>query len=89
MQVQVRFYSFIRFKTGLDEVTVELDEGDTLENLIQQLKIDHGGNLVRYLKAEDRNKLLALFVRNHQILKPDAVLVDGDKLKIMPAISGG
>ncbi len=89
MQVQIRFYSFIRFKTGLEEIVVNLQEGGTLQDLIDRLEIEYRDELLRYLKAPDCNKLFALFIKENAILKQDAMLPDGDELRVIPAVGGG
>ena len=89
MEIYIKFFSFIKFETGLDEITIQVDDGGTINDLVIQLGREYGDKLTRFLKAKDRDKIISLFVRDNKILRSDEGLNDGDKLKIMPSVGGG
>ncbi len=89
MQINIKFYSFIKFETGLDEITVEINDGGTIEDLIVQLEREYGDDLIRFIKLKDLNKVVALFVRDNTIIRGTEQLHDRDNIKIMPSVGGG
>ncbi len=89
MQIHIRFFSFIKFETGLDEIDLQVDDGGTVDDLINQLEHEYGDSLLRFIKVKELNKVISLFVRNNKILRRDEPLFDGDELKIMPSVGGG
>jgi len=89
MQINIKFYSFIKFETGLDEVVVDINEAGTIEDLIVQLEREYGDDLIRFIRLKDLNKIVALFVRDNNIIRGDEQLFDGDNIKIMPSVGGG
>lgn len=89
MEIRIRFLSFIKSQTGLTDVTVQLNSSATVNDLVKELEALYGERLTRYIRAKDRDKLIAMFVRDSTILKSNSALADGDELKIMPAVGGG
>lgn len=89
MQIKIRFFSYIKFETGLDSIEIQVKDGGTVDDLIDSLDNEYGDDLIRFIKAKDLDKILSLFVRENKILKRDETLLDGDELKVMPSVAGG
>jgi len=89
IRINIKFFSFIKFETGLEEIQSDIADGGTVMDLIQKLDEEHGESLTRFIKHKTRDKVISLFVRNNKILKLDDPLYDNDEIKIMPAVGGG
>ena len=79
MIVTVHLHTILQRQTEngmVSRLDFELPEESTLEDLIQFLEIN--------LDAE--HMLLAV---NHRVAEPSQLLVDGDVVNLMPALSGG
>jgi molybdopterin synthase sulfur carrier subunit len=83
----------VRLRGQLEKLaggTSELEvEGTTVTQLLQQLEADHGA-LEGWI-LDERGVLrrhINVFV-NGELAKPDSAISAGDKIEILPAISGG
>lgn len=79
MKVTVQLHTILQRQTPngrVDQLQVELPEGSCVENLLERLEIA--------LQPED-----LLLVVNGRTAPPDQVLADGDRVNLIPAISGG
>ena len=91
--VTVRYYNMLRRHSGLAYERLELPEGTEVSTVIHRLANRHGPAFAGMLLAPSGGLAshLVVFV-NQQHVFPDRAphfLVDGDELKLFPAISGG
>jgi len=89
IQVTIKFFSFIKFESGLDSVQIDLKENGTITDLFNKLTDEYGEDLMKYIRNKDTNRLHALFMIKGRISQPDDILHDQDEIKVMPAIAGG
>ncbi|MGC8879616.1 MAG: molybdenum cofactor biosynthesis protein [Anaerolineae bacterium] len=81
MQVTVRLFARLREVVGSGQLVRELEEGATLDNLLQDL----------YSEFPDLRDLAGrTFVAlNHQLAAPSSHLHNGDEVALFPPVSGG
>ena len=81
MRVRLRMFAILRERSGVSEVELELAEGATVADAIEEVGKRFGsvaGLLPRTLAAV-----------NLVFAKPGARLGDGDELALIPPVSGG
>ena len=81
MKVRVQFYAQLRDLIGVCEKDVDLAEGATVSDLLEDLYAKHHS-----LRAQDKSILIGAgveFVDRNYKLKPD------EKISIMPPVQGG
>jgi sulfur carrier protein ThiS len=79
MRVTVRLHTILRRETPagvVDRLELELPDGATISDAIDHVELDRRARTV-------------LTVVNGKIRRRDAVLHDGDELRLVPAVSGG
>jgi len=79
MKVEVHLHATLRLEnkeSGGQIITVDLPEGSSIKNLLEQLAIDI-------------DPVHMLFVLNGRTSGLDQILKDGDVLNLMTAVSGG
>ncbi len=79
MVITVRLHTNLRVKTEAgwqDRLALELEPGATVASVLEALDIPVSDELI-------------LLVVNRRTAVPDQPLVDGDEVRLMPAISGG
>jgi MoaD family protein len=81
MQVSVHFYSYFKDLTGCAQTTVTLDEGVTLQDLIEQLSRD-------FPKWASMQKC-ALIAVGVEYQSRDYKLKPGDEVSLFPPVQGG
>jgi len=81
MKVKVRFYSRHREIVGKAEGEIEVEEGVTINNLMEKL-------IERYPELE-KIRDSTLYSLNHRYAKGDERLKDGDEMAIFPPVEGG
>ena len=81
MQVAVHFYSYFKELTGCAETAETLDEGSTIETLMQQL-------IARFPKlgAMRKSTLIAVGV---EYQGRGYVLKEGEEVSLFPPVQGG
>ncbi|MGH2955143.1 MAG: cyclic pyranopterin monophosphate synthase MoaC [Solirubrobacterales bacterium] len=82
MNIDVRLFALLRDRAGRDSITVELDDGATVADLLDAAAREPGLD----------GLLPALPVRaavNREYADPDAVLSPGDEVALIPPVSGG
>ncbi len=89
INVTIKFYSYIKFETGLDTIQISLPENTTLQNLLEELEKKYGDSLMKYLIHQGKKKPIALFIIENQMCEISHLLHDGDVIKAMPTIAGG
>ena len=80
MRVRLRYFASIRETIGIVGEEVTLQEGSTVDTLIEKLKIDH-----KRLRDMD----LILVAVDGEYVKPNALLHEGDVVALFPPVSGG
>lgn len=83
MKVRVKYLAAIADYTGVPEEEVEVDDGYTLEDLINKIRELHP-DIKRF---EDRFTILVLVNGVNRGL--DYRLKDGDRVALLPPVSGG
>jgi MoaD family protein len=81
MKVRVQFYAQLRDQVGLRELDVDVAEGSTIRNLLEQIYAQQPK-----LRLHDKSILIGAgveFVDRNYKLKP------GDEISIMPPVQGG
>ncbi len=81
MKVTVRYYSTLRGVASEVPETHNLDAGATIRDLLNRLMSVHTGLLPFQASL--------LVARNNEYAAADAELKDGDKVDLMPPVSGG
>lgn len=89
IDVSVRFLSYIRDETGLDEVQVSLAEGSTVKELIENLRSNYGDQLIHFLIHKESGKSICLFMKDNQIVDLTEKLQHRDNIVVMPSVGGG
>jgi len=81
MRVRIKFFAIIREKVGTDGMELELEEGRTVQELLE---------LLRSRFPATREFLERAFVAvNRRYVNPDTRLKEGDEVAIFPPVSGG
>jgi molybdopterin converting factor small subunit len=79
MKIELRLYAslaaFMPEQTGGKSLTMEVNEGTTIQNLLEQLKV-----------PQEKIKLVFL---NGVHANGDEILKEGDRVGIFPAVAGG
>jgi molybdopterin converting factor small subunit len=91
--VTVRYYNMLRLHAGLASEGLELPEGTEVAEAIRLLVDRHGAGFAEMLLSPSGEMAshLVVFV-NETLVHPGGpvpALVDGDEVKLFPAISGG
>ncbi len=81
MQVQVRLFASLREAAGTDRVTVSLDDGATVRDLVARLE-EH----IPAIKGASGAIYAAV---NDRYVSPDTPLQEGDEVALFPPVSGG
>jgi molybdopterin converting factor small subunit len=81
MKVRMQFYAQLRDLVGIRDLEVELSDGATVRDLLEQLYTEQPA-----LRPHDKSILIGAgleFVDRHYQLKP------GEEISIMPPVQGG
>jgi len=94
LEIELRYYAMVRDAAGKRAETLSLHEGATVKDLIDRLVGLYGEQLRGYLYDEDGRHLdYLMFSVNEQDMRSldgyDTVLMDGDRVLVMPPIGGG
>ena len=81
MQVTVKLFARLREVVGSGQLVRELEEGATLDNLLQELYSEFP-----HLRDLAGRTFVAL---NHQLAAPSSHLHNGDEVALCPPVSGG
>ena len=81
MKVKTIFFAGCQDAVGKREMEVDINEGTTVEKLLEELIKDHPA-------LEPMKKSVMLSV-NMEYVSPDTILHDGDEFAIIPPVSGG
>lgn len=81
MQITIKFSSFLKTYSGVDQERIVITENTTLEQLPEVLK-----NRWSKLPLENSQNF---FVVNNKIQQKDYILAEGDVINIYQALAGG
>ena len=81
MKVRVQFFSRLRDLAGASNLDLEMEEGKTAADLLEQLY-----SKTPALRNWDKSILIASGL---EFVRRDYWLKDGDKISIMPPVQGG
>ena len=81
MRIKVKFFAYIRVITESSETEIEVNEGSTLENIMEIL-VKKYPDLMRY--KEEINMAV-----NHEYAPEKTVVKKGDEVALLPPVSGG
>jgi molybdopterin converting factor subunit 1 len=82
MVVEVRLFAILRERAGTSSVSLELDEGATVQQAVDTLAHDHG-------LGEVINRMQVAKAVNREYASNDSTLHEGDELALIPPVSGG
>jgi|TARA_B100000959_G_scaffold282350_1_gene348534 molybdopterin converting factor subunit 1 len=83
VKVKVLYFASVKDRLGKDEEELELEDGVTLQSLLNRLKSENNA-LAKFLEAHS-----FLFAVNEEIANPDTILKPNDEIAILPPLSGG
>ncbi len=81
--VKVKFFAVLKALVGKEEISIEMKEGSTLQQLIEQLKED----LPPLVDIMQKGGILISV--NQEVLGKEAVIKDGDEVAFLPPFAGG
>ncbi len=91
--VTIQYHNALRRAAGFDEEDVRLPSGSSVHDALYQLSTTSGAALRSLLFTAEGDIVSHVVVfRNRKLVARDqfdAELVDGDELKLFPAVSGG
>lgn len=79
--IEIRYYSRLRELTGSSSEKLQVDGGSTVGDAVTRVVCRHP------LLVPLRTSLL--LAKNEEYTSPDEVLKEGDRLDLMPPVSGG
>ena len=92
MEIQVVYVAQVKTASGVSRQTVDLDEGATVQSLLDRLIDTHGqpfGDLLLDNQGDLRKSIL-LFRGDEQIDSPaETPLADGEQITLMSPLAGG
>jgi len=95
MNVRVQYFAQVREIAGIKEETLDLPEGTTADELLQELCERHGKEFEEYIldRATGHPKLFLQFMLDTEPLSSlgglQAKLKDGSSFAIIPPVGGG
>lgn len=81
MQIQVRLFATYREIVGEGQLAWTLRDGTTVARLVEAV-------LAKYPRLLGHGNSMLLAV-NHEVVRPDVVLREGDEVALLPPVSGG
>jgi molybdopterin converting factor subunit 1 len=81
MRVQVRLFATYREIVGAGQLGWTLTDGATLGQLVDAV-------VAKYPRLAGHGHTMLLAV-NHEVVRPDVVLREGDEVALLPPVSGG
>ncbi|MCP4753634.1 MAG: MoaD/ThiS family protein [Proteobacteria bacterium] len=89
IDVNVTFFSYIKFETGLGELRVSLKDDSTVSDLVEELTALHGDKLAKFLVNREKRKYISIFLVENEMCNPSRKLKQNDTVMIMPTVAGG
>lgn len=83
MQVTVKLFSMFRHYAGVDRLTVELESGETIADLLDALaeRFDN--------PAFNHDETQVMLMVNNENAPHQRILMEGDVVHLMPILGGG
>ncbi len=81
--VKIKFFAVLRGLAGKDEISLTLEEGSTLERLLEKLKTDFPA-----LKEVIEKGGILISV-NQEVAEKQCLIQDGDEIALLPPFAGG
>ena len=81
LELPVQLFASVREAVGRDRVTVELDPGASVADLLDRLSAEH--------PAIARHRSSLAVAVNHEIAPGDRPLRRGDEVALIPPVGGG
>lgn len=82
-RVTVRYFAAARAATGVNEEVVELREGGTVAELLEQIRSQHGDRLHQVLRCS------SLLLDEVVVRNPWSLAGPGSTLDVLPPFAGG
>jgi molybdopterin synthase sulfur carrier subunit len=94
LRVTVRFFTYLREITKKREEEIDLPSGSTLEELLRLLSKNYGQQFTDYVfnmsgEVQSRFHFLINGKSIHALDDFKTILVEGDKVAIVPPVGGG
>ena len=96
MKITVQFLGQARQLSSIDHVTLHVEEGASVDELIPHLltKSPDGLDVILCERSEDKKPQLrrsVMAIRNNETIDPSTrdLLKDGDELSLLPPMAGG
>lgn len=81
MKLKVKFFAILRERAGVAEITKELKDGSTVDDLWKALQQDYPKLAVSGIRL--------LYAVNQNYVTPDHQLKESDEVVFVPPVSGG
>lgn len=89
MKVTIRFLLWLKEKSGIDELILEIKEGATIMDVFNEIKRRING-LGKYLDtAFNENSHISVIVNGRSVDNGSYIIKDGDIIELAPFVSGG
>jgi len=91
MKVTVQLLGQARHLAESDQVTMNVPEGSSVDDLVPGLVPDASGRLLTVLVENQKLRRSVMAILNNETIDPAArdLLQDGDELSLLPPMSGG
>jgi len=92
MKIKVRFYSYIKSKTGKSCIDLNIPENVSIKIAINELGKVFGQNFTSVIINKEKGGYNFVFKLNNELIphnRDDKILREGDILSIFSPISGG
>ena len=81
--VKVKFFAVLKSLVGKEEVSIDVEEGTTLDQLLTKLKMD----LPPLADVLDKGGVLISV--NQEVVDKEALVRNGDEIAFLPPFAGG
>jgi MoaD family protein len=88
MKVEVKLFSYLRELAGEKIISVKLDDGATIEKLLERLIDSYGLEFEKEVFTKERELKVSIAV-NNKGMRINELLKDGDIISILSAIGAG
>ena len=92
MRIEIRFFGQLRDAVGQKTIQLELNDGTTLDRMIDELVEERPSLTGYFTNNEDRSSSLVVMKNGTHVQylnKSDPVLADGDTVTFTTSVAGG